>query len=121
LLKLATGYSMYFNKKYDRSGALFEGRYKSEYVDSDEYLKYLFSYIHLNPLKLLQADWKEIGLKNNGGGKEYLEGYRYGSYQDYMGIKREESQILNIQKFPLYFPDINAFEKEIADWMHTSR
>ena len=46
--KLATGYSMYFNKKHHRTGSLFEGRFKSEHVDSDNYLKYLFSYIHLN-------------------------------------------------------------------------
>ena len=40
--KLGTGYSMYFNAKYERTGGLFEGRFKSRHVESDEYLKYLF-------------------------------------------------------------------------------
>src|SRR3989344_979129 len=56
--KLSTAYSMYFNKKYKRTGCLFEGKFKSQHVDTDEYLKYLFSYIHLNPVKLIQEDWK---------------------------------------------------------------
>src|SRR3989338_7110933 len=33
--KLATGYSMYFNKKYERVGPLFQGRFKGEHVDND--------------------------------------------------------------------------------------
>src|SRR3989344_4623952 len=50
--KLLTAYVMYFNKKYERTGSLFEGKFKSEPVREDNYLKYLFSYIHLNPIKL---------------------------------------------------------------------
>ena len=41
--KLLTGYSMYFNKKYKRTGKLYEGVFKSIYVDKDTYLKYLYS------------------------------------------------------------------------------
>src|SRR3990170_2021131 len=44
MLKLMTGYSMYFNKKYKRTGKLCEGVYKSIHANSDNYLKYLFSY-----------------------------------------------------------------------------
>jgi putative transposase len=44
--KLSTGYVMYFNQKYKRTGALFEGKFKSQYVKDDKQLKYLFSYIH---------------------------------------------------------------------------
>ena len=39
--KLMTAYVMYYNKKYKRTGALFEGKFKSTHVDSDIYLKYL--------------------------------------------------------------------------------
>ena len=41
--KVSTGYSMYFNKKYKRSGGLFEGRFKSQHVDNNSYFNYLFS------------------------------------------------------------------------------
>ncbi|MBJ7348129.1 MAG: transposase [Thermoleophilaceae bacterium] len=42
-------YVDYFNRKHNRTGALFEGRYLASLVDSDRYLKNLVAYIHLNP------------------------------------------------------------------------
>ena len=47
---LHTSYSMYFNKKYNKVGHLFQGRFKQKEVDKDEYLLRLSSYINLNPL-----------------------------------------------------------------------
>ena len=49
--KLSTGYTMYFNQKYKRGGRVLAGPYNSLEVTSDAYLKYLFAYIHLKPLK----------------------------------------------------------------------
>ena len=45
----ATRYTSYFNKRYQRSGTLFEGPYKAVLIDSDEQLLHLSRYIHLNP------------------------------------------------------------------------
>ena len=61
--KLSTAYAMYFNKKHNRTGSLFEGKFKSKHVGEDNYFNYLFSYIHLNPIKLIQSDWQENGIK----------------------------------------------------------
>jgi putative transposase len=47
---LMTGYVMYFNQKYRRSGPLFQGRYKASLINSDSYLQHISRYIHLNPL-----------------------------------------------------------------------
>jgi len=44
-------YAGYFNRKYQRHGHLFQGRFKSILVDADEYLKQLSRYIHLNPVR----------------------------------------------------------------------
>ncbi|MGD9301361.1 MAG: transposase [Desulfobacterales bacterium] len=44
-------YAGYFNRKYERHGHLFQGRFKSILVDADEYLKQLSRYIHLNPVR----------------------------------------------------------------------
>ncbi len=118
MLKLSTGYSMYFNKKYERTGSLFEGRFKSQYVNSDEYLKYLFSYIHLNPLKIIEPEWKNVGLHNIPKGKMFLEKYRFSSYVDFLKEERMESKILNIEKFPEYFPKKDIFLKEVQEWMN---
>lgn len=46
--RLGTGYSMYFNGKYHRSGRLFQGTYKKVPVESDGQLLHLFAYVNLN-------------------------------------------------------------------------
>jgi putative transposase len=117
LQKVSTAYSMYYNKKYKRTGGLFEGKFKSEHVNNDQYLKYLFSYIHLNPVKLIQKNWKEIGIKNKKDTFEHLQNYKYSSYLDYLGIKRIQNIILNINSFPKYFPNSKSFQKEIFEWL----
>ena len=115
--KLTTGYSMYFNKKYERKGSLFQGVFQAQHADSDNYLKYLFSYIHLNPVKLIQSDWKENGIEDIDGAKKYLNDYKYSSFIDYTGNKREENNILNMKAFPGYFESTEDFENNIFDWL----
>ena len=44
-------YAYYFNKKYGRIGHLFQDRYKSENIDSNEHLLAAVRYIHKNPVK----------------------------------------------------------------------
>jgi putative transposase len=117
MLKLGTGYSMYFNKRYDRTGTLFQGRFKSRHAHLDEYLKYLFSYIHLNPIKLIQPDWKEVGVRNLRKAREYLRTYTYSSLLDYQGIRREENNILDPQKFPQYFRNKTEVDAELLEWL----
>ena len=46
-----SGYAGYFNRVHERSGPVFDGRYKSEPVDSDAYLITVVRYIHRNPVK----------------------------------------------------------------------
>jgi len=48
---LNISYTSYFNKRKERSGHLFQGRYKSILVQADEYLHHLSRYIHLNPVR----------------------------------------------------------------------
>lgn len=115
--KLLTAYSMYFNKKHDRSGSLFEGKFKAKHADTDEYLKYLFAYIHLNPVKIIDHEWKENGIKNRETARAYLDGYRYSSYVDYMGKDRLEGRILGRDSFPRYFSDQKDFNAYVEDWL----
>jgi putative transposase len=115
--KLSTSYSMYFNKKYKRTGSLFEGKFKAQHLYKDRYLKYIFSYIHLNPVKLIQKDWKEKGIKNKKEAGEYLNNYSYSSYLDHKGTQRIQNKILDIKPFPKYFPDKKSFLSEIFEWL----
>lgn len=61
--KLLTGYALYFNKKYKRSGYVYQSRYKSILCQEEAYLLALVRYIHLNPLRAgIVADMD--GLRN---------------------------------------------------------
>lgn len=71
--RLLSPYAFWFNKKYQRSGALLANRYRSECVDSDGYLLTLVRYIHQNPLA--------------AGIVKDLGAYEYSSYRDYAGAE----------------------------------
>lgn len=115
--KLTTAYTMYFNIRNQRSGSLFEGRFRARHVDSDNYLKYLYSYIHLNPVSHIEPDWKNKGVKNMNRAKEHLKNYRHSSFPDYLKIKRSESAILTPGQFPRYFEKQADFINEIVGWL----
>lgn len=117
MLKLCTSYSKYFNKKYSRTGKLFEDKFKSVHIVTDNQAKYLFSYIHLNPVKLIDSKWKENGIKNKKKAEDFLNKYLWSSYLDYKGIVRHQNEILNIKVFPKYFKNIKDFDSEIMEWL----
>lgn len=118
LQRLLTSHSKYFNTKYDRSGSLFQGKSKAEHVVGDNYLKYIFSYIHLNPVKIIQRDWKENGITNIEEVKKYLSEYKYSSFRDFAGEKRRESKILELSNFPNYFSTKEDYIDEIIEWLN---
>lgn len=85
--RLSIAYAMYFKYKYRHSGALFESKYKSVTVDSDEQLLYLSKYIHLNPINLVKK----------------LEQYPYSSYPAYLNQAKtldwiHSKYVLELQK-----------------------
>jgi hypothetical protein len=57
---LLTSYSMYFNKKYKRSGPLFESRYKASLISDGAYLEHITRYIHLNPRDWADYDYSSL-------------------------------------------------------------
>jgi REP element-mobilizing transposase RayT len=57
--RLLTGYAQAYNRKYRRSGHLFQNRYKSIVCEEKNYLLELVRYIHLNPLRASQV--KNLG------------------------------------------------------------
>ena len=115
--KLLTPYAMYFNKKVERQGALFDGRFRAKHVDNDSYMHYLYAYIPLNIIKLIQSKWKEEGIKDLARAKKFIEQYPFSSYLDYTGQQRDESVILNKEPFPDYFSKPADFKDFIHDWL----
>ncbi len=110
--KLSTAYTMYFNTKYERSGALFQGRFKARHVADDRYMQQLFAYVHLNPLGLIDKDWKKgVSSKSEAAAIKHLMGYKESSLPDYLSDTkpRPEEAILNREVFPNHHLDSGDF------------
>lgn len=79
--KVLTGYAVTFNRRYRRTGHLFQNRYKSILCEEDVYLRELVRYIHLNPLRAgLVKDLRELGF------------YEYSGHSVLMGKSKREWQ-----------------------------
>jgi len=92
LHKILTGYAMYFNKKYKRTGRLFESVFKNKHINEDLYLRHLLNYIHFNCIKLVNKNYKSKELFNEKielTQKEILfaKDYSYSSYGYYCGTR----------------------------------
>lgn len=85
--RLCTAYVMYFNKKYNRVGSLFQNKYKGILVETDEYLLWLSRYIHRNSNKLTSNE---------------INFLVFSSYPYYIGLKSaswvKTEEILNFFK-----------------------
>ncbi|WP_251197356.1 transposase [Anaerotardibacter muris] len=90
--QLSSNYARFFNSRYERVGILFQGRFKSEPVDSDEYLRTVLRYIHQNPVK--------AGITSSCS-------YRWSSYNAYLShsdsLRAMQSWVIDL------FGDIRAF------------
>lgn len=61
LRSISTSYTMYFNKRYSRSGHLFQSVFKASRIDNEPYLAHISRYIHLNPEKFESYKWSSLG------------------------------------------------------------
>jgi putative transposase len=116
--KISTAYTMYFNIKYGKKGSLFSGRFKAKHLDYDEYLKYQYAYIHLNPVSIIDKGWKKKQIDDKNKAREFLDKYAYSSYLDYCGIDRPESKILCKKSFPEHFEFTVDFQAMIDEWLN---
>ncbi|MBI2610632.1 transposase [Candidatus Kaiserbacteria bacterium] len=93
--KLGTAYTMYFNIKYERVGALYQGAFKAKHVRTDGYFKRLVNYIHGNHAELTEPKWKEGKVKNETALLKALVAYPHSSLRDYYRDPRPESVIVS--------------------------
>jgi len=122
MMKLLTACSMYFNTKYERSGSLFVHPFRSEHIGDDAYFRYLFAYVHLNCIELFEKGWKENGIKNQKRAKEFLENYRYSSYQDLSLLtNRPEARILDMDNLPEDVSRVTLDIREYQKWYKSGK
>lgn len=116
LRKLGVGYAMYFNHKYKRSGALFQGRFKAVLIKDEAHFIHLPYYIHANPLDLKAPRWRSGEIDNREEAMEFLENYRWSSFLDYTGKKNfpsvtQRDLLLNISGGE------SEYKKHFIDWL----
>jgi putative transposase len=88
--RLLTGHAVYFNKRHQRSGHLFQNRYKSTICEEDPYLLELVRYIHLNPLRArIVKDLME------------LDRYPWSGHSAIMGLNKNDWQ--EVEEVLLHF------------------
>ena len=85
--KLNMGYSKYFNERYDRVGALWQGKHKRILIERDGHYAYIPYYIHLNPLDYSMPEWRAGEVKNTEKALQILQEYRWSSHIDYLSEK----------------------------------
>lgn len=100
--RLHTAYTMYFNKKYERVGAVFQGRFKAKLIETDAYLLQVSRYIHLNPLDILRAQGRALS----------LEDYQWSSYGEY--VKLSDGSLSDPTRILAYFDKQNLISLEPA-------
>jgi putative transposase len=101
--KLGAGYTNYFNEKYNRSGALFQGKFKSVHLEKQAHFLYLPHYIHLNPAEII------------GHSIKALKDYRWSSLPDYLGKKNFPS--ITQREFLLdVYGGTDGYEKDFRAW-----
>jgi len=103
--RLSGGYTRYFNEKYKRNGALFQGRFKSSLVNNDNYLMLLLAYVMWN-YKVHDISKKNIDLVKSSEG-EYETGrfdlvdkqegtYFLKIFDGFSGFKKHGNDMVNL-------------------------
>jgi putative transposase len=87
--KIGSGYTNYFNQKYDRvgGGSLFQGKFKAVHAAENGQFLNLVTYVFTNPAGIICPEWKDNGLIDPGKAIDFLNSYRWSSYLDSIGIK----------------------------------
>lgn len=118
--KFGAGYAGYFNKKYNRKGHLFQGRFRAVHIKTDRQLQAAFVYIHINPISLLYPKWKERGIKDPQKAVKFIENYKWSSYQDYSN----KNNFPSVTKRDFIFKIVggeSGCRKLVEDWINYKR
>ncbi|MBL7142201.1 MAG: transposase [Candidatus Pacebacteria bacterium] len=83
--RLGTGMATYFNEKYQETGRLFQGPYKSKLINEEIYFKYLSVYIQVKNVFELYPGGLNEAIRNFDKAYEWAIKYPYSSLGDYAG------------------------------------
>lgn len=110
--KLNGGFAKYYNLKYNRTGALFESRYKRILIKDDYQLSAVMRYINIiNPLDVFQPGWRQQGIKDWERALIFLNNYQFSSFPDLFG-ERNSKITAPGEVLEKYFPGIKKESRE---------
>jgi len=112
--KINMGYTKYFNNRYERSGALWQGKYRKVRIKRDAHFLYIPFYIHLNPLDYMTPEWRKGETRNTSKALKSLLEYRWSSHLDYLGVRNFPSIIRTDVLNPILGTRAE-YERTIAD------
>ncbi len=98
---LFNAYAQALNKQANRSGALFEGRFKDVHVDNDAYLLHLCRYIHGNPVK--------------AGLVTMLEEWPYSNFLEWVGER--PGTLVDYDFINAFFPNRHDYKEFVLDYL----
>lgn len=110
------GYTSYFNKQNNREGSLFQSSYKCIEIKSDAQLFTVFTYVHTNPVELIEPMWKNQQVKDLNKAKQFLKNYEYSSYRDYIN-KPTFPNVTTREFFTQLFGQEKSCKKAVEDWI----
>ena len=110
------GYATYFNKQYDRTGSLFQSRFKAVRIKDQNQLGTVFVYVHTNPVELKEPAWKDFKVKNYKNAITWLENYKWSSYHDYIG-KPTFPTVTRRKFFLNFYGGEKDCRKVIGEWV----
>jgi len=103
--RLGVGYTNYFNKRYNRSGALFQGTFKAIHISSNEYLLHLSAYVNLNDkvhnfgnLVSKKSSWEEYVGNKDGFCKKDIILNQFNSISEYRNFSKVSLEIIKERK-----------------------
>jgi|SRR3989344_7723790 len=108
--KIGTGFTSYFNLTNDRSGVLFQGRYKIKHINKDNYARHILAYIPLNALDSEVPQWREEGIGDIRKAKKILLSHPWSSFSSYMS-KKEFKDIINKNFIEEFFDNPLDYER----------
>jgi len=111
--KVNGGYSKYFNERYERVGALWQGKYRRFVVARGAHGIYIPFYIHLNPLDLSHPQWRQGKVARPKDALKALEKYRWSSHLDYLGVPNFPS-VINTHLLKGDLSPRRSYEREIV-------
>ena len=99
---LFNAYAQALNNQIERTGALFEGRFKDVHVDNDAYLLHLCRYIHANPVK--------------AGMVTALEEWPYSNYLEW--VEERPGKLVDLDFVNDFFPNRHAYKEFVLEYLH---